>query len=393
VTVIDTDCIRLIVKATKNVTGEGTHELHVPSLNDTDKNAVRACIETGYVSSDGPQIEEFETAIKNFTRADFAIAVNSGTSALHVALICVGVRADHEVLIPSLTFAGTGNAALYSGAKLNFVESCINPLGIDIQKLAKYLKTETSKCSKGNTINKATGRHIKALVPVHLFGHISNIDNLLQICEEYNLALVEDAAEALGSFYNGIHAGLFGNCGILSFNGNKTITTGGGGCVITNDPHIAMQARHISSTSKIPHSYEYKHDAVGFNYRMPSINAALGVSQIARLKNFLDDKHILFKAYKRSFSNVSSVELYEHHSTGSNYWLQTLVLEKANHQNWRSLMKRFHENNLRARPIWNPLHSQPPYRNFTFMDLSQTEDLALRIVNIPSSCYLANHLR
>lgn len=385
----DDKLINLIFDSTRSVTGDGVHELHVPDLDENDKLSVSKCVEIGYVSSIGSEITVFENKIKDYTRCQHAIAVNSGTSALHLTLLAAGVNSNHEVLLPSLTFVATGNAVLYTGASPHFIESCEKNLGIDLQKLKDHLHNNTSKSPNGETINLKTGKVIKALIVVHIFGHMHDMYEIQQICDDFNLMMIEDAAEALGSFFSDVHAGCFGLCGAISFNGNKIITTGGGGCVITNDENVARKIRHLSTTAKIAHQFEYSHDQIGFNYRMPNLNAALGVSQLRRLPQFLEKKAALLQAYQTSFSQVSGIAVYEHNKKlGSNYWLQTILLKKANKSLRDTLLKRAHDNGLKMRPVWQPLHELPAFYNSYRMALRKTEDIALRLINLPSSCYL-----
>ena len=281
--------------------------IYVPCLDNADKTAFN-CIETGYVSSAGNEISKFEEDLKN-TGGDYAIAVNSGTSALHLSLIAAGVNSSHEVLVPSLTFVATGNAVLYTGASTHFVDSHEEGFGVDPLKLREHLFKNTTRNQNRETVNPKTGKKIKVLIVTHVFGHIGFINELKQVCDEFDIALVEDAAEALGSSQAETHAGLFGLCGAISFNGNKIITTGAGGCVLTNNAEVAHHIRHLSSTAKIAHRYEFVHDQLGYNYRMPNLNASLGISQLGRLPTFLRAKALLLNAYKNSFSNINGVRV------------------------------------------------------------------------------------
>ena len=300
--------IQSIIDSTRIVTGDGVHELHVPDLDESDKISVSKCFENGYVSSAGSEITVFENNIKDYTGCKYAVAVNSGTSALHLTLLAAGVNSTHEVLLPSLTFVATGNAVLYTGASPHFVESCEKNLGIDPKKLRNHLHKNTSKSPNGETRNIETGKVIKALIVVHIFGHMHDMQEIRQICDEFNLTMIEDAAEALGSFFSGVHAGCFGLCGTISFNGNKIITTGGGGCVITNDGDTARKIRHLSTTAKIAHEYELSHDQMGFNYRMPNLNAALGISQLRRLPLFLEKKPRYFELISPVFQSYQELQ-------------------------------------------------------------------------------------
>ena len=259
-----------IIDATRSVTGDGEHQLHIPDLTDQDRNSVSSCFDEGFVSSVGSKISQFEQKLEDYTGAKHAIAVSSGTAALHVALIAAGIGPNDEVLVPALTFVATGNAILYCGAVPHFVESKEAGFGIDTILLQEYLDEIVDFNDIGEAVNKTTGRVIRALMVVHIFGHMTEVRVLKALALKFNLLLIEDAAEALGSWEDNIHAGLLGNVGALSFNGNKIITTGGGGCVLTNCDAIAVRARHVSTTAKLPHPYDYYHDQVGYNYFMNS---------------------------------------------------------------------------------------------------------------------------
>jgi len=278
---------------------------------------------------------------------------------------------------------------LYTGASPHFVDICDRGFGIDAARLREHLQKNTSKSCDGETINSKTGRTIKAIVVVHIFGHVCDMVEIQQICDDFNLMLIEDAAEALGSFSSGIHAGRFGICGAISFNGNKIVTTGGGGCVITDNATLAHKIRHLSTTAKVAHDFEYSHDQLGFNYRMPNLNAALGVSQLRRLPQFLEKKALLLEAYLTSFSNISGAKIYKHNENSvSNYWLHTLLLDKADKDLRNSILHEAHSIGLKMRPVWQPLHLLPAFSGSCRMRLTKTEEMSLRLINLPSSCYL-----
>ena len=378
-----------IIDATRSVTGDGEHQLHIPDLTDQDRNSVSTCFDEGFVSSAGSKIALFEQKLKDYTGAKHAIALSSGTAALHVALIASGVRSNDEVLVPALTFVATGNAILYCGAVPHFIESKEAGFGIDPNLLHEYLDDIVDFNDRGEAINRKTGRVIRALTAVHIFGHITDIQVLKDLASKFNLLLIEDAAEALGSWEDDTHAGLHGNAGALSFNGNKIITTGGGGCLLTNCDKIALQARHISTTAKLSHPYNYYHDQIGYNYRMPNLNAALGLSQIRRLEMFLGEKAQLRDAYRNAFAHVEECNFYTHNKTStSNYWLQTIVLEEENIDVRNYVIEQAHQQGLFMRPIWNSLNSLPAFVSCPSMELDTTHSLINRSINIPSSCYL-----
>lgn len=380
---------RSIIEATRSVTGDGEHQLHIPDLTDQDRDSVSSCFDEGFVSSVGSKISQFERKLEDYTGAKHAIAVSSGTAALHIALIAAGIRSDDEVLVPALTFVATGNAILYCGAVPHFIESKEAGFGIDPILLNEYLDVVVDFNDRGEAVNKTTGRVIRAIMAVHIFGHISDIKSLKNLALKYNLSLIEDAAEALGSWEDKIHAGLHGEVGTLSFNGNKIITTGGGGCILTNCDEIAFQARHVSTTAKVPHPYDYYHDQVGYNYRMPNLNAALGLSQMRRLEMFLCEKMQLCIAYKNAFAGIEGCYHYTHTETStSNYWLQTIVLEEDNIEVRNHVIEQAHQHGLYMRPIWKPLNSLPAFATSPSMKLDGAQSLINRSINIPSSCYL-----
>ena len=378
-----------IIDATRSVTGDGEHQLHIPDLTDQDRDSVSSCFDEGFVSSVGSKISQFEKKLEDYTGAKHAIAVSSGTAALHIALITAGIRSNDEVLVPALTFVATGNAILYCGAVPHFVESKEAGFGINPYLLKEYLDEIVDFNDRGEAVNKTTGRVIRALMVVHIFGHITDVKALKALALKFNLLLIEDAAEALGSWEDNIHAGLHGNVGALSFNGNKIITTGGGGCVLTNCDEIAVQARHLSTTAKLSHPYDYYHDAVGYNYRMPNLNAALGLSQMKRLEMFLSEKAQLCDAYSSAFERVDGCYFYTHAKTSrSNYWLQTIVLEEDNIEVRNHVIEQAHQQGLYMRPIWKPLNSLPAFASSPSMKLDTAQSLVNRSINIPSSCYL-----
>lgn len=382
----------LIIDAIQQVTGIGEHQLHIPDLTKQDQRSVVGCFDEGFVSSVGSKIFEFESRLEEYTGAKHAVAVSSGTAALHTALIAAGVQKNDEVLVPALTFAATGNAILYCDAVPHFVEVTECGFGINPILLSEYLDKIVDVNNKGETINKKTGRVIKALMSVHVFGHITEINALKALATKFNIILIEDAAEALGSWANNIHAGLHGVVGALSFNGNKIITTGGGGCILTNDDQIAAKARHISTTAKRAHPYHYYHDELGYNYRMPNLNAALGLSQIARLETFLKEKIHLRDAYQNAFNAISGCRLYTHTGTStSNYWLQTILLDADNRDLRDHIIEEAHQKGLFLRPIWTPLNFLPQFANCPLMSLETTKSIAKGLINIPSSCYLGRH--
>ena len=376
-----------ILKALKKVLKNRNRlvSLHEPQFIGNEYNYIKECIDSNFVSTVGKFVVLFEEKLKKLTNSNHAVAVVNGTCALHIALKLMGVKNNDEVLIPSLTFVGPANAAIYCGAKPHFIDSEYETFGVDALKLKNYLQKNTI-LRKGKCINKKTKQTIKALIVVHIFGHPVNMDEIKNVAENFNIPILEDAAEGIGSFYKNKHVGTFGKIGVISFNGNKTITTGGGGIILTDDKQIAKIARHITTTAKIPHQWEYNFDEVGYNYRMPNINAALGIAQLENLSKLLLSKRKLFKAYKEAFKFVDGVFLKEEpKGSKSNYWLQTLVIDKKNKSHRDVLLKITNENNIMTRPCWKPMHYLNHFKKFPRMDLTVAEDLYSRIINIPSS--------
>ena len=374
-----------VVNLIRKVTGKGSHQLHEPLFFGKEKNYLKNTINQNSVSSTGKYVNLFEKRIKDYTKAKFAIAVVNGTQAIYISLKACGVKRNEEVLVPALTFVGTVNAISYLGAKPHFVDSKINNFGINCLKLKKYLnkitKFKNSKC-----INKRTGRVIKAILPVHVFGHPCNIQNIIKIAKEFNLSVIEDAAEALGSFYKKKHLGTFGDVGCISFNGNKIITTGGGGMVITNKKKLATKIKHLSTTAKLKHKWEYIHDEIGYNFRMPNLNAALGLAQFEKIHIFLKAKRVLFKKYLNAFNNVKGISLYkEPKDARSNYWLQTLILNKNNSSLKNKILKESHKKLIFIRPAWKLISELKPYKKNQKMNLSGAREIYNKTINLPSS--------
>ena len=374
-----------VVRTLRSVVGEGRVALHEPTFEGNEWLYLKECLDSTYVSSVGKFVDRFEDDLAKYTGAKYAISVVNGTAALQIALKLAGVTAGDEVLIPALTFVATANAVTYCNATPHFVDSEERTLGIDAAKLNEYLIRNTSQQS-GQCINKNTGNVIRALVPMHTFGHPSDIENLLSVSQDFNIALVEDAAESLGSYYKGQHTGTFGLLGTLSFNGNKTITTGGGGAILTNNPDLARHAKHLTTTAKLPHAWEFIHDEIGYNYRMPNINAALGCAQLEQLPGKLESKRNLFKKYRDEFAKVQGVKIFsEPKNCYSNYWLQTLLLDEKQAENRDLVLEATNSAGLMTRPAWVLLNELTPFKDFPSADLTTSQSLSRRIINIPSS--------
>ena len=375
--------------ALRTVLGPGPFALHEPVFNGNESAYLEECIKSTYVSSVGPFVDRFELDLADYTGTKHAVATVNGTAALHVALILAGVEPDDEVLIPSLSFVATANAVSYCGAVPHFVDCNESTLGLDATALREWLLATTEKIS-GFTTNRATGRRIRAIVPMHTFGHPCDIHEILVVAEEFNLALVEDAAESLGSWYQGKHAGTFGLLGALSFNGNKIITTGGGGAILTDNPELAQRAKYLTTTAKVTHRWSYMHDEIGFNYRLPNINAALGCAQLEQLPEFLASKRRLFHLYSDAFSGLDGARIFQEPvDRASNYWLQTLILTQEDALQRDAILEISNDSGVMTRPTWTLLHKLPPYLNSPRAPLPVSESLEMRIINLPSSAGLA----
>lgn len=359
--------------------------IHSPLLDDKAKEYIGECIDSTWVSSSGRYVNKFERSLEDFTGIKHAIAVVNGTAALHICLRLADVKPGNEVLVPSLTFVASANAIAYCGGIPHFIDNSEKTLGIDVDKLAIYLQ-EISIVTKTGCINKFTGAKIKAIVVVHTFGHPVDLDPLLELTKKFKLELVEDSAQSLGSLYKGVHTGNFGKISALSFNGNKIITCGGGGAIMTNDDDIAKRAKHITTTAKLSHDWMYYHDMLGFNYRMPNINAALGLSQLEKLDVILMKKRKLAKLYIKTFSDITGISIFKENSfSKSNYWLNALILDNTHALERDEILEITNKNYFQTRPVWHLLHKLPHFRTSPKMNLDVAENLEKRIINLPSS--------
>ena len=364
--------------------------LHEPDFAGTEAWAyVKDCLDTGWVSTAGTWVNRFEQQLASFTGASHVVAVTNGTVALRLALHLVGVEPGDEVFLPPLSFVATANAVAHLGGVPHFVDVEPSTLGMDPVALALRLE-QVAECRNGKLFNRETGRRLAAVLPVHVFGHPADVILLRQVADDWGLPLVEDAAEALGSWRGDIHCGLFGALSTLSFNGNKLITTGGGGALLTNNAALAKRARHLSTTAKLSHPWAFDHDAVGWNDRMPNLNAALGVAQLEDLDRRLKAKRQLFHKYKDAITGLNDVELVaEPNGSTSNHWLVALRFlaetPQVASQQRLQLLEAAHAVGMLMRPVWTLLHQLPMYVSGPRGDLSAAEDQALRLVNLPSS--------
>ena len=362
--------------------------LHEPNLTKIDEREVIKGMRTGFVSTAGNEIAKFEKKIKKITKSKYVVSTINGTSAIHIGLKALGVQSNDEVLLPTISFIAPANAVLYIGAIPHFVDSDLNHFGIDPEKLDEYLKKNTV-IKKNFCFNKKTKRIIKAVVIVHVFGHPADIEKLVSICKKYKIKVLEDAAEALGSHFKKKQVGTYGDIGILSFNGNKIITTGVGGAILTNNQKLAKLSKHLTTTAKKYHKWDFIHDMSGYNYRLANINASLGISQIKKLNKQIRLKRNLFKKYKKILGKSEDFLILDQpNNSRSNFWLQTLVLLKPSATKKNKVLKIFHENKILARPVWRPLHKIKFLKKYPKMNLKNANIIENKLINIPSSFYL-----
>ena len=357
--------------------------LAVPVFIGNEKKYLNECIDTTFVSSVGKFVDRFEEETAKYTGCKRAVVCVSGTNALHMSLMLAGVERDDEVLTQALTFIATCNALSYIGAHPVFIDVDRDTMGLSPTALRNWLASNSEQ-KNGECYNKNTGRRVKACVPMHTFGHPVHVDELVEVLEEYNIELVEDAAESIGSLYKGKHTGTFGKVGALSFNGNKTITTGGGGMMLFNDEELGAYAKHLTTQAKIPHRWEFRHDHIGYNYRMPNINAALGCAQLENIEKYVASKRETAKAYEDFFKGIPDIDFFvEPENTRSNYWLNAVILKDRDAQ--QSFLQYTNDNGVMTRPIWELMNRLPMFEKCENDGLKNTVWFADRVVNIPSS--------
>lgn len=357
--------------------------LHEPKFIGNEKAYLNECIDTGFVSSVGKFVDKFETEFAKIVGSKYVVATVNGTAALHIALKISGVKSGDLVLTQPLTFIATCNAISYLGAEPVFIDVDRDDLGLSPTALGRFLE-ENCEVKNGICLEKLSGKIVRACVPMHTFGFPCKIDEIKEICDAWSIALIEDAAESLGSYYKGGHAGVFGKLGAFSFNGNKIVTSGGGGAIVTNDENLAKYAKHITTTAKIPHPYEYRHDEIGYNYRMPNINAALLVAQLENLEIFLDSKRGLAAIYREFFAKFSNVKFIdEPQNTRANFWLNAVLFEDA--QKRDRFLKLSNESGIFTRPIWRLMSELDMFKNCRRDSLENAKFLSERVVNLPSS--------
>jgi len=361
--------------------------LHEPRFIGNEKKYLNECIDSTFVSSVGKFVDLFEKMITEYTGSKYSVAAVNGTNALHIALMLSGVKQGDEVITQALTFIATANAISYCGANPVFIDVDKETLGLSHEKLEEFLseKTYFDKSIK-KQVNKHTKRPISACLPMHTFGHPAKIDKIVEICNKYNIPVVEDAAESLGSIYKNQHTGTFGKFGILSFNGNKTITTGGGGMILTNDQKLAKLAKHLTTQAKVPHPWEYAHDYIGYNYRLTNLQAALGVAQMESLPKFIENKRKLAKQYNEFFSSIGIKFVTEPKHSKSNYWLNAIELKNLDERN--KFLETTNNSGVMTRPIWKLMNKLPMFKDCQAENLENSEFFEQRVVNIPSSVIL-----
>ena len=382
------DMYQNIVNFIKEHYGQDNVPLSVPKFIGNEKKYLTMCIDTSFVSSVGKFVDRFEDDMAAYTGAKRAVVCVSGTNALHMALMLAGVEKEDEVLTQALTFIATCNAISYIGAHPVFIDVDKHTMGLSPDAVKAWL-AEYGEVRNGQCYNKKTGRRVKACVPMHTFGHPVRIEELAAICEEWSLELVEDAAESIGSKYKGKHTGLFGKVGVLSFNGNKTITTGGGGMLLFNDEELAALAKHLTTQAKIPHRWEFRHDHIGYNYRMPNINAALGCAQLEHLDEYIADKRSTATAYAEFFKHIEDVQFFtEPEHCFSNYWLNAVILK--DHEAQQNFLQETNDHGVMTRPIWELMSRLPMFEHCQHDKLENTIFFADRVVNIPSSVRIAD---
>ena len=375
-----------VINFIKELYGQENVPLSVPKFIGNEKKYLEECIDTTFVSSVGQFVDRFEKDMAAYTGAKRAVVCVSGTNALHMAMMLAGVERDDEVLTQALTFIATCNAISYIGAHPVFLDVDKTTMGLSPDAVKDWL-SKNAEIKNGQCYDKQTGRRVKACVPMHTFGHPVRIEELAAVCAEWHIELVEDAAESIGSKYKGIHTGLFGKVGALSFNGNKTITTGGGGMLLFMDEELGALAKHLTTQAKVPHRWEFRHDHIGYNYRMPNINAALGCAQLEHLDEYIADKRETAKAYAEYFKDKDGITFFtEPENAFSNYWLNVVIL--PDHERQLAFLQETNDNGVMTRPIWELMTRLPMFEHCQHDSLENTVWFADRVVNIPSSVRL-----
>ena len=372
----------------KKINKKKTLDLHSPYFSKIDNLNLKNCIKSNYVATGGVYSKKFIDEIKKITKSKYVVLTNSGSSATYLALRSLDLKADTEVLIPSLNYISNINAIISLGAHPHFIDSEINSLGIDLYKLDNYFQKKFLKKGK-KYINKTTKKVLSGIICTHIFGNTNNVNKLKKFCSRKNIFLIEDSSEALGSKFKKRSLGTFGDAGLLSFNGNKIITSGGGGALITNNKKVYIKSRHLSQNAKMHHPWKYKYDDLGYNISMPNLNASLGFSQILRLKKNIRKKKTIYKFYKKEFSDLKFLKILNiDKNLQPNYWLITFLLNDASFNKRNELIELLNLHNIKARPIWQLLHKIKDYKKYQSMSLDNAINLEKRIINFPSSVHL-----
>jgi len=371
-----------VVELVRELYGGDFVPLHRPVFGGSEREDLVACIDSNFVSSVGEKVTEMESRVAGFAGARYGVAVVNGTNALQVALRLVGVERGCEVVTQALTFVATCNAIAYTGAEPVLLDVDRETLGLSPKALSAFLENNAALRDEG-CFNRTTGRRIAACQPMHTFGHPARIDEIASVCEQWGIPLVEDAAESLGSWYKGRHTGTFGRVGVFSFNGNKIVTTGGGGMIVTDDEELARRAKHLTTTAKVPHAYEYVHDELGYNFRMPNLNAALGCAQMDQLPGFLETKREIAQRYREFFEGCGVEFVDEPEGARSNYWLNSIILGSREARD--AFLKATNDQGVMTRPIWELMSRLPMYAKCWNDGLEVSKWLAERVVNLPSS--------
>lgn len=372
-----------VINFIRSIYGNEFIPLHEPRFVGNEKKYLLDCIDSTFVSSVGKYVDRFEQMLCEITGSKYAIATVNGTAALHISLLLAGVERDDEVLTQALTFVATANAISYTGAHSVFLDSDVDNLGLSPIDLKEFLTANAEMRGDGYCYNKTTNRKIKACVPMHVFGHSVKLDEILKICSEYNITVIEDAAESLGSYYKDKHTGTIAPIGALSFNGNKIVTSGGGGAILIQDEKMAKRAKHLTTTAKIPHRWEFVHDEIGYNYRLPNLNAALLCAQLENLSSFIDNKRVTAEKYKEFFSNTPYIFLTEPKDCKSNYWLNAILLETKELQ--QKFLQKTNDSGVMTRPVWQLMPELPAFKHSGKTNLINARKFADTVVNIPSS--------
>ncbi len=373
---------QVITDFVRSLYGQSFVPLHRPVFEGNERQYLTDCIDSNFVSSVGVKVDEFEQKIAEFTGSGYAIATVNGTAALHISLLLAGVMPDDEVITQSLTFVATGNSILYAGAHPVFLDVDIDTMGLSADALEHFLNNNI-EMKNGAAINKSSGRRIAACMPAHIFGMPCNIEKIVELCRHFGIQVIEDAAESLGSFVEGQHTGTFGTFGAFSFNGNKIITSGGGGMIVTNDQEMAKRAKHLTTTAKQPHPYEYVHDEVGYNYRMPNLNAALGCAQMERLSEHLQIKAEIARQYDEFFNTQKWQFVKNMPGTIVNHWLNAIIMDSKEERD--AFLEFSNKAGVMTRPIWKLINTLPMFSHFQSDGLTHSRWLEDRIVNLPSS--------